>query len=156
MRCSLIAPAVAALGLSAAPALACVPPPRDTAAAMIEAQVAFIAEVTAVRQLPQADCERTLNEEGVRHGDPGFDACEAYGVAELRTIRRVQGEAEIPDAPLASWTARPFCYIGWQPQVGDRVMALMLDPSLRLYDGANVYVDPFDQTDSHIQALLQP
>ena len=133
--------------LIATPALACVPMPRNTPYEIDNARAVFVARVTEVEHGDRRACEQELRDAGIRDGDPGSRSCEAFGVATLETLSVVKGEDAVPAAPRAEWTAYPFCYIGWQPQVGDEVLAMIPAGSYTFRDGVNVYVDPFDQSD---------
>lgn len=101
-----------------------------------------------------ADCQRELRSQGGRPGDLGWSSCDAYGVAHLSLIRVIRGEAPIPENLTAPWTAQAFCYLGWRPQVGTLVLALLPPTGARLHDNTNVYVDPFDQNNAEVRRLL--
>jgi len=149
-------PAVA-VGLAATffatSALACVPMPRDTAAEVAEARAVFVGRVTAVEAGDVAACRADLARARIEPGMPGANACEAFGRATLEALHTVKGE--VPAAPLiVHWNAHPLCYVGWTPTVGQTVLATVPADLRFIGEGANVAVDPQDQNDLMVRALL--
>ncbi|WGM48874.1 hypothetical protein KOAAANKH_03788 [Brevundimonas sp. NIBR10] len=148
-----VAAALVAASLFATSALACVPMPRDTAAEIAEARAVFVGRVTAVEAGDAAACRAYLARARIEPGMPGATACEAFGRATLEALHTVKGE--VPAAPLiVNWNAHPVCYVGWTPAVGQAVLATVPADPRFIGEGANVAVDPQDQSDLMVRALL--
>ena len=145
--------ALVAASLFATSALACVPMPRDTAAEVAQARAVFVGRVTAVEAGDAAACRAYLARARIEPAMPGANACEAFGRATLEALHTVKGE--VPAAPLVvDWSAHPVCYVGWTPVVGQTVLATVPADSRFIGEGANVAVDPQDQNDLMVRALL--
>ena len=142
-----------AASLFATSALACVPMPRDTAAEIAQARAVFVGRVTAVEAGDAAACRAGLTRARIEPGMPGANACEAFGRATLEALHTVKGE--VPAAPLVvNWNAHPVCYVGWTPAIGQAVLATVPADPRFIGKGANVAVDPQDQSDLMVHALL--
>lgn len=139
--------------LFATSALACVPMPRDTAAEVAQARAVFVGRVTAVEAGDAAACRAGLARARIEPGMPGANACEAFGRATLEALHTVKGQ--VPAAPLiVNWNAHPLCYVGWTPMVGQTVLATVPADPRFIGDGGNVAVDPQDQSDLMVRAVL--
>ena len=148
-----VAAAFAATSLFATSALACVPMPRDTAAEIAQARAVFVGRVTAVEAGDAAACRADLARARIEPGMPGANACEAFGRATLEALHTVKGE--VPAAPLTvNWNAYPLCYVGWTPMVGQTVLATVPADPRFIGEDANVAVDPQDQNDLMVRAVL--
>ncbi|WP_395649984.1 hypothetical protein [Brevundimonas sp.] len=145
--------ALVAASLFATSALACVPMPRDTAAEIEQARTVFVGRVTAVEAGDVAACRAGLARARIEPGMPGATACEAFGRATLEALHTVKGE--VSAAPLTvNWNAHPLCYVGWTPTFGQTVLATVPADPRFIGDGGNVAVDPQDQSDVMVSALL--
>ena len=145
--------ALVAASLFATSALACVPMPRDTAAEIEQARAVFVGRVTAVEAGDAAACRAHLVRARIEPGMPGANACEAFGRATLEALHTVKGE--VPAAPLTvNWNAHPLCYVGWTPMVGQAVLATVPADPRFIGEDANVAVDPQDQNDLMVRALV--
>ena len=148
-----VAAALVATSLFATSALACVPMPRDTAAEIAQARAVFVGRVTAVEAGDAAACRSTLARARIEPGMPGANACEAFGRATLEALHTVKGE--VPAAPLiVNWNAHPLCYVGWTPTLGQTVLATVPADPRFIGEDANVAVDPQDQNDLMVRAVL--
>ena len=144
-----VAAAFAATSLFATSALACVPMPRDTAAEVAQARAVFVARVTAVEAGDAAACRADLARARIEPGMPGANACEAFGRATLEALHSVKGEVLV-----VNWNAHPVCYVGWTPTVGQTVLATVPADPRFIGEGANAAVDPQDQSDLLVRAVL--
>ena len=134
-------------------ALACVPMPRNTAAELAQARAVFVGRVTAVEAGNAAACRADLARARIEPGMPGAYVCEALGRATLEALHTVKGE--VPAAPVVvNWNAHPVCYVGWTPTVGQTVLATVPADPRFIGEDANVAVDPQDQSDVMVRAVL--